>query len=198
MKVCVFSDLHSSFKSLKSVEKLGKKSDIIVCAGDISMFESRLRDILSRLNRIKKPVYIIPGNHEREGNLRKLCKNYRYIRYLHGRVFIIDELVLIGFNTSGFSFIDEDFEKFMKHQKKRLKKFKDKKIVLVSHSPPNKTKLDKIGKEHVGNKSVRRFINEYKPKFVICGHIHENAGKKDKIRKTVIINPGNKGKIIDI
>ena len=49
---------------------------------------------------------------------------------------------------------------------------------------PTYTKVDKIGKNPVGNKSIRNFISEAKPDLVVCGHLHENAGKKDKIGKT--------------
>ena len=37
-----------------------------------------------------------------------------------------------------------------------------------------------------------------KPDLVISGHLHETAGKEDKIGKTRLINPGPFGKILDV
>ena len=62
--------------------------------------------------------------------------------------------------------------------------------IFVTHSPPVKTKLDKIfWGGHVGSKVVRNFIEKFQPDLVICGHIHEARGV-DTIGKTLVINPG--------
>ena len=34
--------------------------------------------------------------------------------------------------------------------------------------------------------------------LVVCGHLHENARKQDKIGKTLIINPGAVGAIVEL
>ena len=47
-------------------------------------------------------------------------------------------------------------------------------------------------------KSLREFIKKFKPKFVVCGHLHENEKKEDKLNNTIILNPGKYGKIIEI
>lgn len=75
---------------------------------------------------------------------------------------------------------------------------KDKKIILVTHAPPYKTRLDKLAGEHCGNKSIRNFIEKSRSDLVICGHLHENFGREDKIKRTRIINPGHFGKVISI
>ena len=62
--------------------------------------------------------------------------------------------------------------------------------ILVSHTPPLKTKADSIGSGiHVGSKAVRTFIENHQPAYCLCGHIHE-ARSCDRIGKTRIINPG--------
>ena len=70
--------------------------------------------------------------------------------------------------------------------------------ILVTHQPPYKTALDPIYGEHVGSTSIRKFIKEHQPDYCITGHIHENEGKTDKLGKTIIVNPGPAGKIIEI
>ena len=69
--------------------------------------------------------------------------------------------------------------------------------ILLCHQPPYGI-LDKvsfpgapkhwIGK-HAGSKVILDYIKEYHPRYVICGHIHESAGRK-KVGKTEVINLG--------
>lgn len=49
-----------------------------------------------------------------------------------------------------------------------------------------------------GNKSIRDFIRKYSPKLAISGHLHENAGIKDKLDKTKLVNPGPWGMILEV
>ena len=34
--------------------------------------------------------------------------------------------------------------------------------------------------------------------MLLCGHLHENFNKKDKLNKTILINPGPNGEMITI
>ena len=77
-------------------------------------------------------------------------------------------------------------------------KNKGKKIIFITHAPPYKTKVDLIVGSHCGNKTFRNFILKNKIDLYICGHLHETFNKKDKIKKTEVINPGPYGKIIKI
>src|SRR3989338_2023150 len=195
MNVLAFTDCHGYEQAFKSVERLAKKADFCVCSGDISMFEQKLENHIKRLDRFGKPVFIIPGNHEGASTLRKICEEYKNVRYAHAKVIPFDDFLIIGFGTSGFSLIDEEFERFVE---KRLEEIdKNKKVIFLSHAPPFNTRLDRLGKSNVGNKSVRRFIKAHQPDIVVCGHLHENFGKRDKIGKTIFLNPGPFGTLID-
>ena len=66
----------------------------------------------------------------------------------------------------------------------------DNPFVLVSHSPPINTKVDVVRwGTHVGSRAIRSFVEEKKPQFSACGHIHEARGV-DEINNIPIINPG--------
>ena len=67
------------------------------------------------------------------------------------------------------------------------KKLIDEKSVVVSHVPPYETQ-DKIflGK-HGGSKELREIVDKYKPRLVLCGHIHENPGVI-KVGDTTVVN----------
>ena len=198
MKILAFIDMHGSVSALKKIKKKSKNCDIIVCGGDFTIFEQNLNHFLKEFNALKKPFLMIHGNHEGEDELRHFCHKYKNIHFIHSSHFIFKDVVFLGWGGGGFSLKDKEFEKKAKKFKKFLSKHKDKAFVLVTHAPPYGTKLDKIGKEHVGNKSIRNFIKENKVDLGISGHIHENDGEMDKIGKSTVIHPGREGRVLKI
>lgn len=196
MKILAFVDIHGSLKALEKIKALAKQADTIVCAGDISVFENNLDTLLSELDKLNKTVLIVPGNHEDDEDLSKLANMFNNITDIHKKTFIKENYLFLGYGGSGFSIVDKEFIKTSKKFEEIIKKHKDKKIILVTHAPPYKTRLDNIGGEACGNKSIKNFMLKVKPDLVISGHLHENAGKEDKINKTKLINPGPFGRII--
>jgi len=194
MKILAFADLHERITALKEIEQKAKKADIIICAGDLTIFETNIGPLMLRLSKIKKPVYIIPGNHETPEVLKKYSARYKNIHYFHKKMIKYKEYYLAGWGGGGFEQRSEEFENFIKKIDS-----KNKKIILVTHAPPYNTRLDQIEQEHYGNKSIKEYLQKNKDIIMyICGHFHENAGKKDKINKTQLINPGPEGRIITI
>ncbi|MDP2749277.1 MAG: metallophosphoesterase [Nanoarchaeota archaeon] len=197
MKFLAFADMHGNRKQLEKLVRRAKKEkvDFIVCAGDISIFERRLNEMLSVLGKSKLPVFIIPGNHESDSLLAKLSKKHKLF-FLHKKIFEIDGFFIAGFGGGGFSLTDRDFEKTAKKFYKVFKKNRN--FILITHAPPYRTKVDLIGRSHCGNKSIANFIKLSQPLVAISGHLHETEGKKDKIGKTLVVNPGMKGMVIEL
>lgn len=201
MKILAFTDIHGSSLALKRIEQKvkTKKPDLLVCAGDMSIFEHGIVRIMRRLDRLNKKIVIVHGNHEEGSTFVKFSKLFKNIIFIHKRHFIKNNILFLGYGGGGFSITDKKFEKIAKAKFKNLiKNNKNKKIILVTHAPPYKTKLDKLTRDYCGNKSIRHFIEKNDIELVICGHLHENFGKEDKINKTKIFNPGPFGKIIKI
>ena len=201
MKILAFTDTHGSLLALKRIEQKTKtqKPDLLVCAGDISIFEHGIVGIMRRLNKLNKKIIMVHGNHEDEATFIKLSKLFRNIIFVHKTIFIYDDVLFLGYGGGGFSLVDKEFEKTAKVKfKKIIKKNENKKMILVTHAPPYKTKLDKLVQGHCGNKSIRHFVEKSKINLLICGHLHENFGKEDRIKKTKVINPGPFGKIVEI
>ena len=194
MKVFIITDIHGNKESLNKIKEKTEDCNLIICAGDFTIFSNEIDQILGNLNKIGKPVLLVHGNHEDEDEVKKICNHLENCYFIHKNKFDFGEYVFIGYGGGGFSFKDHGFEK-------QVKKFKrwcsGKKCVLVTHAPPYGTKIDKIYKEHAGNKSIRKFIETVKPVLAISGHLHECVGQ-DKIGKTIVINPGYKGKVLDI
>ncbi len=102
--------------------------------------------------------------------------------------------------------------KFSKAEKKKLKNAYEKiikkldsesqrqrqnsPVVFITHNIPYNTKLDivklknsRIHKKHLGSTVARNFCLKKRPVLCVGGHIHEGCGK-DKLGKTVVLNPG--------
>ncbi|MBI2557845.1 metallophosphoesterase [Candidatus Woesearchaeota archaeon] len=200
MKILAFTDIHGSLSALKRIRQKVKfqNPDLLVCAGDISLFERGLVNILRKLNKFNKKTIIIHGNHEDDSLFAKYSKSFKNIIFVHKKHFLEQNVLFLGYGGGGFALVDREFERFSARFKDLIKNNLDKKIVFLTHAPPYKTKLDKIMQGHCGNKSFRNFVEKTKVDLMICGHLHENFGKGDKINKTKIINPGPFGKIIEV
>jgi len=62
--------------------------------------------------------------------------------------------------------------------------------ILVSHTPPFQTKIDKLlNGTYVGSTAVRTFIEQQQPLLCLSGHIHESR-EQDYIGRTLVLNPG--------
>ncbi len=189
MKILAFSDLHGDKKALSALIKVSnsKNPDIIICAGDTSNNKTSVKEVIKELKKTRKPILIVHGNHETSQEI----KSDKQVTNLHKKLIKIENYHFLGFGGGGFSKRDPEFERFSKNTKKEN-------LILITHAPPYKTSLDILPMGHVGSISIKRFIEKNKPILAICGHLHENEGKSEKISKTLIINPGIKGKIIKI
>jgi Icc-related predicted phosphoesterase len=202
-KILCFSDIHNDEESLKILRKkfIKNNPEILVCAGDIATFGLGFSKIIKKLD-FGVPLLIIPGNHESVEQIENAERRFRFVKNIHDRLFTIKGLHFFGFGGSNLTPFNTPFEMTETQIKKLLKKSykdgKDSKLIFVSHAPPYKTKLDKINNSSVGSIELRKFIEKFQPALNICGHIHENAGIKDKIKKTKIINPGPEGKILEL
>ena len=195
MKIFAFVDMHGSLTALRSIRSLVKKRnpDVIICAGDISIFEDGLLYLVGKIASFKLPVLMIPGNHESDQSLKTICSAFKNVHFTHKKVYRFKNYVFICWGGGGFAQTDKAFESFADAQMKKVKS--SDKIILITHGPPYQTKLDELYGDYVGNKSYTNFIKKYKPDLAISGHIHETACRNQKYGKTLLSNPGPKGKI---
>jgi len=198
MKLFLFTDVHGDSKIISTLIKKIKdaKPNLILCSGDLTNFGENLRKIILKFEALKIPMLIIPGNHETNSELTQALKKTKSLLNLHKKSYELNNYIFFGYGLGGFESKNKDLESIIPQLKKTLK---NKKLILMTHQPPYNTKLDYIkGIGHQGNKSIRKFINILKPILAISGHLHENENKKDKVYSTIIINPGTKGKVLDI
>ena len=120
MKLLAFTDLHSSYQYLKKLKKKIRKSkpDIIICAGDISVFENGLPYLLKTFNKFKIPFLIIHGNHETKTAMKNLCSKHKNITFLHNIHYKQDDAVFLGYGGGGFTQTDPELKKTSKKFKR--------------------------------------------------------------------------------
>ena len=196
MKLLAFTDTHSDFKTFSKVLKKAEKEqpDIIVFSGDLAHDEKDLIKIIRQLRQLKILALLIHGNHEDPVTMQRLCTDN--IIFLHKRTYSIGNYTFFGYGGGGFAQQDAKLESFIP----KIKKVAKEKLICMMHMPPYNTELDylPISKRHAGSVSETKLIRELKPALFICGHLHENFNKQDSMGKTLIINPGPEGEIIEV
>jgi len=200
MKILAVVDIHGNAIGFEKVLK-NVDADILVIAGDISPYRSMTsyQSVLTPLTKYSnkfKEILVIPGNMDLEEvsiYAESLSPN---IHSIHFKALRTNGYIFIGAGGSPITpfstpteYPDELIENRLRNIFVSITSY-DEPVILVTHAPPYRTKVDKtyLG-SHVGSKAIRRIIEEFKPIINICGHIHESPGT-DLINKTIIINPG--------
>tara|TARA_Y100000310_G_C20603690_1_gene774379 strand:- start:105 stop:704 length:600 start_codon:yes stop_codon:yes gene_type:complete len=199
MKILFFTDVHHDKAVLKEIVDKSKDCDLMVCCGDLSIFGGGLKESINILKRAKKKILIIHGNHELPKEMRRFCDRKNTI-FMHKKILEIENVLFFAYGGGGFSFNDGGLDKWVAETKSKIKSLgKNKKRVFFSHPPPYGTELDKLPQiGHRGCMSVRNAIKILKPDIASSGHFHETFFEKDKVKKSLIINPGDCGTILEI
>ncbi len=189
MKVVIISDMHG---------QLGFKvpeSDLLLIAGDICpAFHSPDLSIPLQENWLnvdfrnwlaKQPVkecVAIAGNHswiweKYPIRVPKMNNNFHYIEDKSINILgkkIYGTPVSLSFNNWAFNRDEDSIQKYWDNIPKGLD-------ILLLHSPPygilDATHHPNYVSEHIGSKSLKKRIEEVKPKLVVFGHNHGEHGK---------------------
>jgi len=207
LNILAISDVHAK-ENIGLYTYLEKNNiDILIISGDITNFGPLefVDEFISKLANLVNTIMAIPGNCDPEGVIEKIDESVAICA--HGDVIEYGNIVIYGFggsNPTPFDTPCEMDEDTLYNSIKSVMDLKDidsikeptdnfphgKVTVLLTHAPPKDTEADKIEDgAHVGSESVRRIIEEYKPRLNLCGHIHE-ARSFDMLGSTVIANPG--------
>jgi len=197
MKVLVASDLHGSIQFATKLAKraLDEETELIVICGDVTNFGtiSFALKVLDVFAESKLPVLFVPGNCDpkelasaktREGIqcIHRISKDFGGYEFMG-----LGGSSLTPFRTP-FELGEPEIEVMLEDAYNNMNRVEP--IVLVSHTPPRDTMLDrtKFGVS-AGSASVRGFIQGKKPAAVFCGHIHESRGV-DYLDSIIMVNPG--------
>lgn len=198
MKILAFTDVHADKNAILKIKDkaVRYKPDFLVCCGDLSLFGKGLEEGARFLDSLGIKTLMIPGNHETPEEIKDICSKNKNIINIHQGAYDYEDYILFGWGTGGFSFVEDKFERIAKQFIKTYDK--NKKLIFITHAPIYGTNLDLLSMGHRGCKSTRDFIEEVQPVLVLCGHFHENFKKQDKIKKTLIVNPGDDGMFLEL
>jgi Icc-related predicted phosphoesterase len=197
MKILVFSDIHSDLAALEQV--LATEADLYFAAGDLVNWSRGLDRVGEILKRRAGRMYVLPGNHESEQDIRQMCSRYG-LRSFHGESLEAGGYRIAGLGYSNPTPFGTPGEYSEEELARRLSAFAGcERLVLVCHCPPKGTALDRARPGvHLGSQSVRDFIESEQPELFFCGHIHEAHGASELLGRTQAFNVGKRGRLIEL
>ena len=201
MKILLFSDIHSSQKSLSRI--LAQPADLYIDAGDLVSFQKGLVECGEVLKSLGNRLWVLPGNHETHEDTRSLCERFGFIDF-HRQVRPLASAAGptywagLGYsNITPFHTPGEYTEEQIAEALAAFEAYKP--LYLVVHFPPHGTKLDEFSPgRHAGSPALRSWVERVQPPYLFCGHIHETAGMTDTIGATKCVNVGRQGFLFEI
>lgn len=199
-RIALLCDLHVSpgnhnEKKLQEVieEINADPTQIVVVAGDISNegSDEELRAVKQALDALKKPQFVIPGNHEDQWS-QSACKRFNDIWGNDRFVTELDGMVIVGINCGPYmkaadghikredlTWLDETLSK---HQGKR--------VISVNHYPITEGDLDNYDQ-------YINVLSKYRVAVHLCGHYHcfkhYKGGEIDALMNRSLMMDGNYG-----
>lgn len=182
MKICVIGDIHGSFSKLNEILE-ETESDLYIQVGDLAQM-----DFNKSYYSVDKPVYFIPGNHERQdivssyhktgvNVIPEIEKNLFMIPF--GHYFNFDGVIIGGL---GGNFSPKRYQwNRKKLQYNRRKHFTISDVlkltnidldILVTHEAPKPFKYYP-GMNDLGCQVVNDLIESTNPKYHFFGHHHK-------------------------
>jgi len=183
MKILAVADFHGyQYRLNILLENIKKYSpELVVVCGDITQFGPG-EVATNFLNQIPVDTIAVPGNIDSSDVPKAIEKSKA--KNISLKKFEKNKILFVGISGDTLSQTDA----------KTIEKLLDKQSVLVSHAPPHGFQDKVFIGTHIGNKEIRKIVDNCKPRLVICGHIHENPGfTKNKYTTVVNCSMGKRG-----
>jgi uncharacterized protein len=196
MRLLSLSDIHGHINALPALlEKESRQGlDCIIVCGDLTQLGgyNEARDVMKPFLESGHVVYALQGNMDLDGVGRFLAESGIGI---HGKTVAYKGISITGLgggNISPFNtpteFTESEMNGILTASEPGRLGLKTK--ILVSHTPPFETNLDRLRNgTHVGSSAVKAFIIKEKMNICVSGHIHESAGV-DRIGECTCANAG--------
>ncbi len=201
LTILAFSDwrVQDIDELIEFVKMLDENLDVIVYAGDdVRRFAQEENNKFEEIAKFSKyGVFAVIGNDCVKKDKSILIGEKVFD--LHEQPQIIDNFIFIGQEGAskdlplalGSTLYGED--EIKSHLYKMVKGNKDKKIILISHSPPQgildtAIRFHKSGGCSIGSSAIRSFIEKNKVVLTVCGHCHLMGGRAKNLGKKTIVN----------
>lgn len=188
MRVLAFSDLHLDVAARDAILAAADRADLVIGAGDFASRREGLRPFMAAFEPIGAKAVFVSGNNETVDELRAATT----VPVLHGEVMEFGGVRIGGLAGAvpplpplpwgSFDLTEEDAERL-------LSKF-DGADILVSHSPPKGVCDRHAQLGPIGSEAVLAAARRLAPRYLLCGHIHDDWGARGRIGKTEVMNLG--------
>ena len=197
VKALIFSDIHNDKIALEKLMAID--ADAYFAAGDLVSWARGLDKMGEVMKGRGDRVYVLPGNHESASDIAEFCERFGFVDF-HGATAEVGGARFAGLGYSTVTPFDTPGEYSEEEIAQRLEKFAAwKPQVLICHSPPLGTPLDRIREGlHAGSRAVREFIEKHQPAHFFCGHVHEAEGVVIQMGATRAMNVGKKGYLLAV
>lgn len=218
MKILAIGDIHAKFKQKQFLIKdmpSREEVDVVCLAGDMTNQGIRrcgevedCQEYLWELCGKYHKVLWIPGNHDigvRESTFSGTnldCIYHRKVAwqgYYNNQTYTTFQGVSCSpcydgaVTVSRWDYMTDSWDKEVAAYGAL-----DKCDVLVSHSPPYGVVDLAQGVNHIGSQKLTDYIYKFKPKIVICGHVHECSGEEASVDETRVVNVALTWKVLEI
>ncbi len=177
MRILALADIHG-----RKIKKVPYDVDAVFIAGDFTNADDPgfVDDVLKAFD---TDVYAVPGNMDRKRVLEILEERGISI---HFKAVEVGGYTVVGLGGSDPTPFGTPFELSEDEIEGGLSGLDG--DIAVFHPPPYGF-FDWVRGESVGSKAVRRWMEEKKPKMLICAHIHEHMGVA-RYKDTLIVKLG--------
>lgn len=196
-RLLVFSDIHNDARALERL--MAADAEYYFAAGDLVSWARGLDKMGEVMKARAGRVYVLPGNHESEADIAAFCSRFGFVNF-HGGTLKVGDVYVAGLGYSSPTPFDTPGEYREEEMARRLAKFEGlDPLVMICHSPPLDTALDRVHEGlHAGSRAVRDFIEKVQPAHFFCGHIHEAEGVVVQMGRTRAMNVGKKGYLLEL
>ncbi len=189
----VFMETYTS--TIKLIVYLSKFAPVYTIFGNVEMSDSEIKKLSAEM---KQRLPLLTSKLNSIKNVKIINNKLVHFNGLKigGLEYFLDKSWVREFKPSDLKEMMKEAKKETSKAQKILSHF-EKLNILVCHQPPYKI-LDKVNAnfvpkhwqgKHAGSKAILDYIKRRKPKYVFCGHIHEERGVK-KLGPTEIHNLG--------
>lgn len=206
MRILAVSDLHFGLSQFDWLVQQSERYDLVIIAGDLLDIaghldlDSQITVVVKYLRTIssKTRLLVCSGNHD--GDEKNAAQEYvaRWLQRVRAAGLVVDggSLEFDGVKMSVCPWWDgpashEAMEMFLRAERTSSPKT----WLWVHHAPPNGAGVSWTGKEHAGDASLVKTIDELRPDFVFSGHIHNSPFRSggawaSRLGQTWVFNAG--------
>jgi Icc-related predicted phosphoesterase len=187
VKIYAAADIHARSDRLASVREtfLRTAADVFIAAGDLFNYRS-CPEVIQGLQELPGPVIAVQGNSDPKHAMRLLSAAPNLI-WLDRQAFVTMGIEFVGIGGT----IPLPFRTRLAVRESSLTASVSGLVrpdtVLVVHPPPFGVCDLALKRFHTGSRGLQKLVLRRKPRLLICGHIHEQAGT-GRLGETLVVN----------